>query len=112
NGATGQTIWTGSLDLHGGTIGTTSNPVILIVNGDFNTWSGTVFNGLVYVTGTVTIHGNTIINGLFAMEGGFNSNGALTVNYNPAILTSAGNTNTNSRITYSPYPSSSQEQIV
>ena len=112
SGATGKTIWTSDLSLNSNmTIGSTSSPVILIVNGTFNSTGTVTINGLLYVMGSAAMNGSTTINGLFATEGAFNSNGPLTINYNPGILTGAGSINSNTNTVYSTVPANVQEQF-
>lgn len=117
-GASGTTIWTNDLNFNNttgsGTIGTTTSPVVLIVNGNVNT-SGTItvtINGLLYVTGSVAFNASTTnMNGLFALEGAFNANGTTNIYYNPGILTGSGAINTNATTVYSKVPSNVQESF-
>mgnify|MGYP000329478882 CR=1 FL=1 len=64
----------------GGTdvLGSPSNPVILIVNGDFKMTGGTVY-GVIYVMGELKVTGNPIIKGSLISESG-DSSGAGTLN--------------------------------
>ena len=64
----------------GGTdiLGSSSNPVILIVNGDLKMTGGTVY-GVIYVMGELTVTGNPIIKGSLISESG-DSSGAGTLN--------------------------------
>lgn len=59
NAKSGTTIWidqpTGSATLNGTTaIGTSSNPVLLIINGNFSMTGNVTINGFVFVSGTST----------------------------------------------------------
>lgn len=113
NGANGITIWTGDLSLGNSvTVGTASSPVILIVNGNFTMSGNSVVWGIVYVVGSFSPSGGPVINGVLAIEGALSTNGGFTLNYNPSVLTLAGNNNPNSKIVYSAKASSFQEQFI
>jgi Tfp pilus assembly protein PilX len=85
NGVTGKTIYidqtngsTVSLG-GGGSIGSTSDPVILVVNGNFRIDNGVRFYGYIYATGTISVAGGARIDGGFASYGATDiSNGAQT----------------------------------
>lgn len=78
-------IWVeGDLALHNGdVVGSATNPAILIVNGDLDLTGGPI-NGVIYVTGTLTITGNPVVYGSVISENGPNSGaGTLTLVYKP-----------------------------
>lgn len=75
----------------GDEIGSTTNPVIMIVNGDFK-MTGGIVHGVIYVMGELIITGNPIIKGSVVSENGDSSgNGTLNLVYVP--YGSEGNTN-------------------
>lgn len=78
-------IWVeGDLKLNNGdTVGTSSKPAVLIVNGDLDITGGPLY-GVVYVTGELKITGNPVIYGSVISENGPNSGaGTLTLVYKP-----------------------------
>lgn len=96
NGIVGQTVWVnGGINFNGsGTaiIGTPSNPVILIVNGDVNLTQQanlTVY-GIFYVIGSITDNAGYIGYGQTIVEGSITFKGAGTINLAPAILAILG----------------------
>ena len=88
--ATSQLVWTsGDVTLIGGTYGTATDPVVLIVDGNLDLRGGATINGLVYVTNPTwdaNGSGNAYINGAALAENSFDTNGNLVVNYDPSIL--------------------------
>lgn len=67
----GQVIWIDgnpSVSI-GGQIGTRTNPVILVINGDANTSGNTVLYGIFYVTGDLTVTGTPKFYGSSIIEG-------------------------------------------
>jgi len=97
NGHTGETVWlNGNINTNGGsvTIGTSSNPVILIVNGSVSLGGNaslTVY-GVAYVTGTIGTTGGGSLNGYgqIASEGAINMQGGGTVNFDSSVLAILG----------------------
>jgi hypothetical protein len=83
-GLTGLIWVNGETGLSGGTVGSATNPAILIINGNFSlTGSPTIF-GVIYVTGELTIHGTPVVKGSIVSENGPNSGGGnLTLVYKP-----------------------------
>jgi hypothetical protein len=72
-------------------IGTSSAPVIVIVNGDMQFNASNVFFGMLYVTGNVTGGGSPNIFGSMVVEGSVNTNGAPNIIYYPASLDGLNN---------------------
>ena len=93
--ADGSVIWAdGDVTLIGGTFGTVADPIILIVDGNLELRGGATINGLVYVTEDdwdANGAGNAAINGAAIAEGGFDTNGNITITYNPTILSNLEN---------------------
>lgn len=93
NGMTGTSIWidqtSGAATLSGNTtIGSATNPVILVINGDFD-MSGTVtIYGFVYVIGgaTTDVLGTVSIIGGIAATNNLLFSGSTDVTYNPTVL--------------------------
>lgn len=67
------------------TIGTVSNPVLLIVNGDFKAAGTTTFNGLIYVMGTSTLSGTFNLNGGLVSQGDIKMTGT-SATYNASVV--------------------------
>jgi hypothetical protein len=96
SGVAGKTVWIDSdLKLTGNktyNIGTQSQPVVLIIDGDFDTSGSTTINlyGLIYVTGNMKINGSATINGQGALagEGEAKINGSMVLNLNPSATSS------------------------
>jgi hypothetical protein len=94
NGMQGTSIWitqTGNSQatLTGSpTIGTVSNPVLLIVNGSLVISNNAVINGFVYIIGglTTSISGNAIINGGLVATDTLSLAGNTTINFNTAVI--------------------------
>lgn len=90
-GKQGELIW---IDQTGGTafltsgmqIGTPTNPVILVVNGDLKTTGSVVIYGFVYVTGSLELTGTEQINGGIIANGETKLGGSSEVIYNAAVL--------------------------
>jgi Tfp pilus assembly protein PilX len=72
-------------------IGTSSAPVIVIVNGDMQFNASNDFFGMLYVTGNVTGGGSPNIFGSMVVEGSVNTNGAPNIIYYPASLDGLNN---------------------
>ncbi len=83
-------LWvTGNIQLTSMTIGTPTNPVVLVVNGTLDLRGGTIIYGFVYVTGNVAdddpatvVGGNANITGSLVSEGDLNFRGTADVTYN------------------------------
>lgn len=86
NGKTDAVIWVDGDTSGLGTIGTQTNPVILVINGDLDLSSNTVINGLVFVTGKVTANGTPTIYGALISTGDVNATGNMKVIYDPKVL--------------------------
>lgn len=98
NGITNASIWIeGDYTNSGGdTIGSTSAPVIMIVNGNFTLNGGTTIYGFVFVYGTFSTQSGTpnIIGG-FATSGNLDLGGSPIISYSSSVLTIATNTTGN-----------------
>lgn len=88
-----QSIWinqhSGTASLTGNiTIGSSENPVFLVINGDFKASGNTEFYGILYITqdwinsggGNLKIHGSVIV------EGDMKSTGTPNINYDKDII--------------------------
>ena len=88
--STQQLVWTnGDVTLIGGTYGTATDPIILIVDGNLELRGGATINGLVYVTDPTwdaNGAGNAHINGAAIAENSFDTNGNIVIDYDPGIL--------------------------
>ncbi len=99
NGKTGTSIWidqtSGLATLNGSTtIGSVTNPVLLIINGDIRFNGNLTIYGYVYVNGTATstIIGNTTIIGGISNTGALSSaSGSVEVSYSPTVLANLQN---------------------
>ncbi len=98
NGVSGQAIWYDDSLIYNGnlnvSIGSPSNPVVLVVDGNltFNGSGNVTIYGFVYVTGALFVNGpvNLQIIGASAVEGTAVSNGALgEIVYDSGVLTKA-----------------------
>lgn len=94
----GNLVWIeqtgGTANIQGNiTIGTTTSPVLLIVNGDLSMSGGATLNGLLYVTQSWINKGsgNVNINGGIIIGGDLTANGNPTVTYNTEILNNIQN---------------------
>lgn len=78
-------IWVeGDISLTGGTVGSATNPAILIVNGDLSLSGNPNIYGVIYVTGTLDISGTPVVKGSIVSENGPNNgNGTLTLVFKP-----------------------------
>lgn len=97
NGMTGTSIWidqtSGKATINGGTIGSSTNPVILIVNGQLDITGNVVIYGIIYavgqsetdVTGTVNIYGALITADQVTLRGN------TQVTYSPTVLSNLKN---------------------
>jgi hypothetical protein len=93
SGVTGASIWVDdALSLTSNmTIGSSTSPVILIVNGNFSMNGGVTIYGFVFVFGSVSTIGNTEIIGGFASIGALSMSGNSAINYNGGVLNGAAN---------------------
>lgn len=97
SGHAGQTVWVdGGIDTNGGnvTIGASSNPVILIVNGDVSLGGNaslTVY-GVAYVIGKINTNGGGSLIGFgqIAAEGAIKLQGGGTINFDSSVLAILG----------------------
>jgi len=116
NGLTNSIIWItgkgGKIDASGNdaaTVGTISNPAILIVDGDitFIDKSNLTVYGILYVTGSITtaVGTNITVQGQIATNGKINLNGDKNITSDVAILSKLGMLNQSNediiKITYS-----------
>lgn len=101
NGMAGNIIWIdqtgGNATINGNiTIGTPTNPVIIIVNGNlFLSGTPTIY-GLIYEMGGATetdVLGNVTMNGSLITSGTLNVSGSTVVNYNSTVLNILKNSN-------------------
>jgi hypothetical protein len=114
SGVTGKTVWiNGQLKLTGNktyNIGTHSQPVVLVIDGDFDLAGGITINlyGLVYVTGDMKLSGSAFFvgEGAVAAEGEAKITGAMNLDLNPSALGDMSFVNpymTGGTTTFSPY---------
>lgn len=97
SGHAGQTVWVaGGIDTNGGnvTIGASSNPVILVINGDVDLGGNaslTVY-GVAYVIGEIETSGGGSLTGFgqIAAEGVIDMQGSGTVNFDSSVLAILG----------------------
>lgn len=80
----------GSFEITGGTYGSTTNPVILVVNGDVNIRGNTTIYGVLYTTASTLDNaggGNSYMRGAVISEGNYSrSNGSREIIYDSALL--------------------------
>ena len=74
---------TASVSLPNGTIGNTDNPVVLIIEGNWNQGGNTTVYGVVYVMGSMGVQGNVTVYGNVSVEGAVGGTGSLDVIYDP-----------------------------
>ena len=88
NGASGITIWvTGNLILNGTTtVGTTTHPVILIVNGRLTMNDSAKIYGFVYSTNDIILNKSNLIIGAAAGERNITLNFTSSIQYDQSIL--------------------------
>lgn len=99
NGVTGKSIWidqtSGTASISGNTtIGSATEPVLLIVNGNFSISGNVTINGFIFVISTIGINsftGNVTINGGIATADNTTISGSVDLNYNNSILTNLQN---------------------
>ncbi|MDR9451015.1 MAG: hypothetical protein RI637_07355, partial [Acidimicrobiia bacterium] len=83
-----EIIWVNG-DLNGlpDELGTRTEPVVLIVDGNFNTSGNPILNGVLYVRGDIQGSGTPVINGALIAEGTVNkSGGNIEVLYDPLAV--------------------------
>ena len=97
NGHAGETVWlSGNINVNGGsvTIGTSSNPVMFIINGNVSLGgnSSLTIYGVAYVTGTIATSGGGSLTGYgqIASESTINMQGGGTVNFDSSVLAILG----------------------
>jgi Tfp pilus assembly protein PilX len=98
SGMTGTSIWidqtNGTASLNGSvTIGSTTNPVLLIINGDVNFSGNVTIYGYVFILGSseTDLTGNVTIIGGMATTGEINTTGSIQIVYSPSVLTNLQN---------------------
>lgn len=98
SGLTGTSIWIdqtgGTASLNGTvTIGSASNPVLLIVNGNINFSGNITIYGYVFILGSSTtdLTGNVTIVGGMASTGNIDATGSIQVSYSPTVLSNLQN---------------------
>lgn len=81
-------VITGNTTLPNGTIGTTDQPVVIIIDGD---WLGgnVTLHGILYVRGNAAVAGNPEINGALSVAGAMTGTGSLDVIFDPFALENA-----------------------
>ena len=98
SGKTGSLIWitqsSGDATINGSiTVGSATNPVILIINGNLNLGGSATIYGLVFVLGSATtdiIGGSHVIGGLISV-GDLNVRGNTALTYDSSVLTNIQN---------------------
>jgi hypothetical protein len=95
NGMTGTTIWinqtSGSANFSGSTtIGSSSAPVLIVINGNLNISGNFTLYGFIFVLGassaTTNLSGNITITGGIATTDNVSASGNLTLTYDPSVL--------------------------
>lgn len=101
NGLTGTSIWVdqtaGTATLNGNmTIGSASDPVLLIIDGDVRFSGNVTIYGYVYVLGTSTtdLTGNVMVVGGMATTNQLSATGSIQVVYSPTVLDNLQNNGT------------------
>lgn len=83
-------IWVeGNLDLPN--VGTPTQPVILVVNGDLTLSANSVVNGIVFVTGEVNGNGNPEVYGSLITSEGASITGNPLIIFDPLVVGRASN---------------------
>lgn len=90
NNVKGKVIWiNGDANIAmASLIGTPTEPVIIIVNGNLNLSGAATVNGFIYATGNMNMSGTIQLNGSFATAGNFNGSGNVNVNYDTTVINS------------------------
>jgi hypothetical protein len=95
NGMTGTTVWinqtSGSANFSGSTtIGSATNPVLIVIDGNLNISGNFTLYGFIFVLGassaTTNLSGNITIIGGMATTDNINASGNFTLTYNPSVL--------------------------
>jgi Tfp pilus assembly protein PilX len=94
NGMTGKSIWInqigGTATINGNTtIGSSANPVLLIVNGNLSMSGNATIYGLIFIIGTSgidTLTGNININGALITSDNLSMSGSSNLNFDPTVL--------------------------
>lgn len=81
----------GDATLGAGTYGTTSDPIILVVNGNLQVNGSPKFNGLLYVSGALDYAGGADFRGAAISNGAVSGNGNGNFIFDPGILTTIRN---------------------
>lgn len=104
NGKSGTSIWIdqtgGTASIGGGTtIGTSTNPVLLIINGDASIGGSVTFYGYLFVLGTLSTDstGNVNIFGGLSTTSSLNIAGVTTITYSQTVMDNLQN---NSKMRY------------
>lgn len=93
-------------------IGTSANPVILIVNGNMSITQNHNIYGLIYViNGTLTIANNTFVYGAIAVENSITLSNNSTITLDQTITNNLHNTNNNTVLHYND-PFSGLQEII
>jgi hypothetical protein len=105
NGKTGTTIWidqpSGAASLSGNTIvGSAANPVLLVVNGDFNVSGNVTIYGFVFVSGVTSADtdftGNSSVIGSMVTGDELNMSGNASITYNASEISAVKSSLTSS----------------
>lgn len=103
NGMTATSIWIdqtgGTATINGNvTIGSATDPVLLVVNGNIDITGNVTFYGFLFVIGEAStdILGNVTLNGAMAGQAPINLTGNVNINYDSAVLTQVKNKSTTS----------------
>lgn len=99
SGMTGTSIWidqtSGTASINGSTtIGSPSNPVLLIVNGNFSLSGNVTIYGYIFVFGTNTIEsiaGNVTISGAISAVGNLTMSGSSVLTYDSSVINNLQN---------------------
>ncbi len=93
DGVTGKSIWINQTSGEArmgsnATIGSATNPVVLIVNGSFKVTGNVTVFGMVYVIGDWdnSGSGNLTVNGSMVVEGDASATGSPNINYSASVL--------------------------
>lgn len=98
NGKTGSLIWidqtSGTATVNGNaTIGSATNPVVLVINGNVRFSGNVTIYGYVYILGisTTDLTGNVTVVGSITASDNLNATGSIQVVYSPTTLTNLQN---------------------
>ncbi len=109
---TNNVIWfDGNLTLSSGYIGSSSAPVLLIVNGNLTMSNSAAITGFVYVVGTTTLSNNARITGSLASAGNISLTDNATVKLSLSVLTKTNQMSGNMNTQYNPSPVTMQESF-